>query len=464
MRFNEKNYKIRSLTLENQTVEYRAFEDIIYCKNPIEPNYQIMNIYVPEAYFNNQSIDGMTIKTAPIFFPNNIGGYMPAKPAYPDEIVNGKEKKSVLYALSKGYVVASAGARGRSLVNDEFRLTGKAPACIVDLKAAIRYLRYNKDFIPGDVEKIVSNGTSAGGALSTLLGATGNSKDYEPYLIEIGALEERDDIFAVSAYCPITNLENADMAYEWYFKGVNNYRRLERTKSVDYKIERTWIEGLMSEQQIDLSSKLASLFPNYINSLELKDSNGEPLLLNEEGDGTFKEYVKKLIIKSAQDVINKEVNFENPSFVKVKNEVVIDIDFSKYVQYQTRMKVTPAFDSVDLSSAENDLFGDEGVKDKHFTQFSFENSKLNGPIADEKIIKLLNPMAYIDKEERTLSKNWRIRHGAIDSDTALAIPAILKAKLESKGVFVDFEVPWGIPHSGDYDLEELFSWIKNITK
>ena len=40
---------------------------------------------------------------------------------------------------------------------------------------------------------------------------------------EIGAADERDDIFASNDYCPITNLEHADMAYEWIFNGVNSY-------------------------------------------------------------------------------------------------------------------------------------------------------------------------------------------------------------------------------------------------
>lgn len=72
-------------------------------------------------------------------------------------------------------------------------------------------------------EKIVSSGTSAGGALSTLLGAIGNHPDYELYLQAIGAANERDDIYATNAYCPITNLDNADLAYEWLFYGLNDY-------------------------------------------------------------------------------------------------------------------------------------------------------------------------------------------------------------------------------------------------
>ena len=101
---------------------------------------------------------------------------------------------------------------------------GRAPALIVDMKAVIRYLRHNRDVIPGDVEKIITSGTSAGGALSALTGATGNCEDYEPFFKAICAADERDDIFAANCYCPIHNLDNADTAYEWW-EAFLNYKR-----------------------------------------------------------------------------------------------------------------------------------------------------------------------------------------------------------------------------------------------
>ncbi|STY61079.1 Uncharacterised protein [Mannheimia haemolytica] len=63
-----------------------------------------------------------------------------------------------------------------------------------------------------------------------MLGASADHYDYEPYLKEAGALNASDKIFAVSAYCPITNLENADMAYEWQFNGVNEYSRIDMSR------------------------------------------------------------------------------------------------------------------------------------------------------------------------------------------------------------------------------------------
>ena len=155
---------------------------------------------------------------------------MPARPAtFINPTQNGPfptNNEAVLMALSRGYIVASAGARGRTNTNEKGEFTGKAPAGVVDLKAAIRYLKYNDAVMLGDANKIISNGTSAGGAMSTLLGATGNHPDYDPYLKKIGAADSSDDVFAVSAYCPIINLENADMAYEWQLNKIHGYKKM----------------------------------------------------------------------------------------------------------------------------------------------------------------------------------------------------------------------------------------------
>lgn len=92
---------------------------------------------------------------------------------------------------------------------------GKAPAAIVDLKSAVRYVRYNKGRLPGNPDWIVASGGSAGGALSTLLAASGNSPMYDSFLSALGGAEVSDAIFASASYSPITGLDHADMAYEW---------------------------------------------------------------------------------------------------------------------------------------------------------------------------------------------------------------------------------------------------------
>ncbi|MCF6095742.1 hypothetical protein L1766_01775 [Thermovorax subterraneus] len=448
--FDVDKYEKKTATLDNKIINYRAYENIIYVTNPVDPEYQYINIYIPEEYFVGKSIGNYNANTAPIFFPNRVGGYMPAKADSPGFKQDGSPNAS-LVALSKGYIVASPAARGRTLKGVDSSFTGKAPACIVDLKAAVRYLRYNDEIMPGDAEKIIPNGTSAGGALTSLLGATGNHPDYEPYLEEINAAKERDDVFAVSSYCPITNLDNADMAYEWQFYGINDYNFAGR-------------QGTLSEEQIALSAKLKSMFTDYVNSLNLKKPDGTLLILDEKGNGTFKDFVKSFLIQSAQKALSTGKDLSTLDFITIENGTVKDIDFEAYNRYITRMKPVPAFDALDASSWENSLFGDKTIDNKHFTKFSKMHSLTGAPLADEKIVKMMNPMNYIGSKEATIAKYWRIRHGAKDRDTSFAIPVILATKLQNEGYKVDFAMPWGVPHSGDYDLDELFNWMDNVIK
>ena len=476
--FQKDNYTLETINVNGEDVTFRAYENIVYVENPVDTNYQCMNIYIPEAYFNGESIGDFTAETAPIFLPNNVGGYMPSEPGKPsmEGQIDGEASRigltsngdssesspnSLLMALSKGYIVASPGARGRTNESEDGTYTGKAPAGIVDLKAAVRYLHYNDDAMPGTADKIISNGTSAGGAMSVLLGATGNNADYESYLEELGAADASDAIYAVSAYCPITNLENADMGYEWLFNGYNDYTKMNITK-VDGEIKREKQSLTQTDEQKKYSEQLKAEFPSYVNSLNLKDENGNALTLDENGNGTFKDYIKSYIIKSAQTALDNGIDLSEYTWITIDNGTVKDIDFDGYIAHLGRSKAAPAFDGVDLSNAENNLFGTSTVDSQHFTEFSLENDTAGGTMADAQIIKMMNPMNYIGTEGTDVAKYWRIRHGAEDSDTAISTPTILALTLQSNGANVDFTLPWGQGHGGDYDLEELFTWIDSI--
>lgn len=179
--FAPEKYETKTAAVNGATIHYRAYEGIPYVSKPVEPDYQQINIYIPEAYYEGGSINGYTAQTAPIFLPNQIGGYMPAKPGVPGASQHREQQgaDAMQTALAKGYIVASPGARGRTSP------TGKAPAAIYDLKAAVRYLRHNDAAMPGNAEKIISNGTSAGGALSILLGASITDGDDRKLFVEI---------------------------------------------------------------------------------------------------------------------------------------------------------------------------------------------------------------------------------------------------------------------------------------
>lgn len=451
--FDPSDFQLKTLVVDGDSFEVRAYEGIIYLANPVDEEFQQMNIYIPSAYFEGKSIGSYSAENAPIFFPNQVGGYMPGKPGSPDQNGFGRKKdepSTIAVALSKGLVVASPGARGRT------KASGKAPAVIVDLKAAVRYLKFNDKRMPGDAQKIISNGTSAGGAVSALLGATGNNPAYEPYLKQLGAANGTDDIFAVSAYCPITNLDHADMAYEWQFEGIADY--------MSFNFEsRTQEAKTLDSESMGVSAALAKEFPEYLNGLLLKDQNGNLLQLDQGGNGSFKELVKSYVVASAQKALSQGVDLSQHDWLTIQNGTVKDLDYEAYVVYMTRMKAPPAFDGLSMRTPENQLFGDQEIDKKHFTEFSLKNSQVaDAVLADPEIVRLMNPMDFIGTPDTDVASQWRIRHGSKDRDTSLAIPVMLATLLQNQGFAVDFALPWDVPHSGDYDLEELFQWISEL--
>lgn len=465
MKFDKQNYQIEKITIGGNTIEIRSFRNRVYVEKPVNEEFQQMNIFAPETYYHGGCIHGYTLDTAPVFMPNWVGGYMPGVAGEPGREYWDKETPNAIFrALQHGYVVAAPAIRGRVQQNEAGEYTGKAPACIVDYKAAVRYLRHFAAELPGNMEKIITNGTSAGGALSSLMGATGNHPDYEPYLEETGAARERDDIFAASCYCPIINLEHADMAHEWQFYGVNQYHRMHMKMDEGGRPAFTAEDGELSELQKKVSGELARLFPAYVNSLGLKDENGKVLELDSEGNGSLKEYMKGVVLQSAQRALEAGEDISDKKWLVIRDGKALDMDWQEYVKDITRMKTAPAFDALTMDSPENDLFGSCTANLRHFTEYSRKNSLAGGEMAESMVIKMMNPMSYVEDDRAVKAPHWRIRHGECDRDTSLVISAILALKLKEIKREVDYHSPWNVPHAGDYDLEELFAWIDGICR
>ena len=279
--------------------QYEAADDVYwqvgisYAAAPADSNYETMGIFVPGAYFtgtdngdgtytctvNETGAAGQyTATTAPLIIPVNTPGYsaMAAPTGYNSSTGYG----SISGYTSEGIIVLFSGARGRD---------AGAPAGVTDFKAAIRYARYNKDLLPGDMDSIFSLGMSGGGAQSALIGASGNSELYTPYLAAIGAvMTESDAVKGSMCWCPITNLDIADEAYEW---NMGNTR-----------------SGLSEEEQA-YSDGMALAFATYINGLGLTDENSIALVLaeSEEGiyqSGTYYAYVKRVIETSLEHFLS----------------------------------------------------------------------------------------------------------------------------------------------------------------
>ena len=474
--FDAKNYESMSTTVDNKEIKYRAFEYIPYVANPIDIDQQYMNIYVPEEYFNNGTINGYNTQTAPIFMPNAVGGYMPSQAMTP-KVENGKPN-SVLYALSRGYVVASPSTRGRTNKASDGNFIGKAPAVIVDLQAATAYLHANDSAMPGNANRIITNGTSAGGGVSLLQGATGNSSDFQPYLQALGAATAATNVYAASAYAPITNLDAADMAYEWSYNGITAFNKVTMGQGElpqanvggnSAPPQRTIQRVNLNTDDLSYSKMLSEHFPDYVNNLQLRDSLGRILKLDKNGNGTFKNYVKEFIIAAANKAAAKGTDLSKHTYLVRDNKTgtIKDINWEAYNHFVSRSKAPGAFDSRANDTGENNLFGTSTTDNNHFTiTAALHDSTANQDVYVEnaKIVTMMNPMNYLGSPAATNARFYRIRYGTADSNTSVAIPLIIGTRAQNLGYRVDMATPFDVDHSGDYDLEELFNWMDNIVK
>ena len=325
--------------------------------------------------------------------------------------------------------------------------------------------------------------------MSALMGGTGNHPEYAELLRAMGAADERDDIFATVCYCPITDLDHADMAYEWLYNGTRHR------------------DAITDAAVLAVSDELAAQFPAYLQSLNLHTPEGVALTAD-----NYLAYIKSEIIRAAQiaknagaDIsadlgftFNKEEmggmpplnggvkpqgmpqQFNMPMRAPRAGEYIVDLDMPTYLAYVAStqpLKTAPAFDTKDVcgqrASGENDEFGDENGSSVNFTAYGQQRvlqecdclpmpDSLQASIAHN--VRLMNPMYFIGDSRTTVAPHWYIRHGARDRDTSFPIPLNLALKLQNEGYDVNFLLSWNRPHSGDYALDELFQWIEEIVK
>jgi len=509
-----------SLTFDNAAWQYDEANDIywqvgvVYVANPASLDYETLGIYVPGAYLeatangdgtytasvkSDAQVGQFTAATAPYVLPVNTPGFNASQA--PTWLADG-----IASYTQAGMIYLQPGIRGRDNTTDSQgqEVVGGAPWGVTDLKAAIRYVRYNKDVLPGDTDKIVSFGHSGGGAQSAILGASGDSTLYNPYLEALGAAMKdkegnpiSDAPYGTMTWSPITSLDYADAAYEWNLG--------------QFADSNTRAEGTFTQA---LSQDLAKEYANYINQLGLKHE-GQALTLAESSEGIYTQgsyatYLEGVVNQSLNNFLadtsfpytsdgagpggsTESVTYETAqAFIDSLNAetqwVTYDAatntakisslaDFAKYVK--TASKSVPAFDALDRSLAENAVFGVADANELHFDQLvarllknnqakyesltdwnsqyvtDFESDlaktdSLGKTIAERQ--DLYNPMFYLTSaysgyQTSKPAPHWRIRSGLSQGDTALTVETNLALALENQAngavKSVDFATVWG---------------------
>lgn len=283
-----------SLHVDNTKWNYDETNDIyyqiglVYCAKPQATEYESLAVYVPGAYMQGvknpdgtytcqinpkAKVGNYTTVTAPVVMPVNTGGYAAQKAP------SSYDGTGLSTYLSQGFVYVYAGCRGRNNGTnpDGTAYDSGAPWGVTDLKAAVRYLRCNDSLIPRNKNRIFTFGHSGGGAQSALMGATGDSEMYMPYLSSIGALMKdsqgkplSDAIDGAMCWCPITNLTQADLSYEWMMGQFSS----EGTRAYG-----TWTRSL--------SRDMARAYADSLNRMGLRDEQGNVLTLTQSESGIY---------------------------------------------------------------------------------------------------------------------------------------------------------------------------------
>jgi len=450
---------------------------------PVDVAYQSLDVKVPVA------IDGRAVdaSAAPIVLDITVGGYhsvnnaqgggamgmmppgMPppgleggpppmgqaGAPAVPagegrggQRSFTGGNGSRVDLALLAGYVVVTPGARGWDNQSADGRYFGKAPAAIVDLKAAVRYVRHNAGRLPGNPQWIVSAGCSAGGGLSALLGASGNSPLYEAELRAVGAADAPDHVFASACYSPITDLEHADMSYEWMYQGVVTRR---------VKVDET------------VSRELAAAFPAHQDSLGLQGRAGfGPVTGGRLASYMLQSYTQP----SATAYLRTLGQAEREAYLVANPWIRWDgqqarFSFADYTAHVGPKKGAPSFDSLTLGNPENRLFGTATVDARHFTPYSLRRASGQADAELEpglrQLVDMMNPMYFVAQQHPGMAAHWWLRNGSSDSDNAQSVMINLATGLENRGRDVNAALFWDGGHCADDDPQGMVDWIAQIT-
>lgn len=469
---------------------------IAYCDRPADESYEKLAVFVPGAYMDaaengdgtytcalNESaaVNGYTAASAPIVMPVYTPNYAADKALTADILTEVPYlSEQIAEYTSQGFVFVHAGCRG---------LTEGAPAGVTDLKAAIRYLRWCDDVLAGDAESIFVFGMSGGGAQAAILGASGNSALYDPYLKAIGAIQGVSDAVTGSMdWCPITDLDTADAEYEWMMGCTRTGR---------------------SKEWQAISDALAEAFAAYVNRAGFVDDHGDPLTLEESEEGIYQagsyyDYLKRVIERSlnnylsdaaflpddAQDYIDG-LNADKKwiTYDKASNTASI----SSIADFVKTCKRASDYDlAFDYPSSRHPLFGLGDGKGVHYdsllagilTELDSEyapsyNADLQktDPIGYTvgQRVNMYTPLYYLMESRKgygtsTVAKYWRIRTGIKQPTTSLTTEVDLALALGNcDGVeSVDFETVWDQSHdeaerSGS-STENFIAWVNACMK
>ena len=217
-----------------------------------------------------------------------------------------------------------------------------------------------------------------------------------------------------------------------------------------------------------LSRELRALYASYQSSLGVQGRNGFGHLTAENYDRYL---LHEYLIPSAERYLRALSEADRRSYLAKNtwidwNEYGPVFSFRDYVAHWGRMKGVPAFDDLAMSQPEPILFGTRTVNARHFTEFSLRHA--TGSVAGidpalQKLVEMMNAMAFIRGKHSGCVHSWWLRQGSSDNHTSQTVMANLAVSLENQGKAVDAWLYWDGGHGANEDGEQFMAWIGEIT-
>lgn len=481
---------------------------IHYAKTSSDSDLQKMALFVPEKYLRCKNIndniyscapnmaaiiEGYTVRTAPIVTQIDNPNYS-SVPAL-------NEYHNYTDYTDAGLVYAHIGFRG---------IEHGAPAGVTDIKAAIRFIKNNSERIPGNTDSIFILAANHGAMLASIIGSSGNSRLYTPYLKEIGAINtSEDNIKGVMLINPKGSLDTANEALEWILNG--NRKNL-------------------SPEQKKISDKLANEYAAYINRAGFIGPQKEALTLQHSSkgiyqNGTYYDYIKKVLSDAIRNFLQQtEFPYTIPSSWEINEETAtaeknikltgtfqnrkkfidalnakktwifyheslgISIDISSLYDFNAifirkHLPIT-AYDGINKSNKENLLFAIDSTKGMHFDALTakvFKNTSQNKVFTTDlykqdktgnttlKRVDMYNPLYYLlssydGYKSSTIAPYWHIRTGVFQTTEPLtsSINLFLAVNNHPDVKTAELNAVWGmgnITKIQKKDIIEFIHWI-----
>ena len=236
-----------------------------------------------EAEITSENGQVYTAATAPVILNTGAAGYGNAT----------NTLASSAYA-AQGYINVACGNRGKQdAYTDETGdtvYTGDAPSCLVDQKAAARFVKYNilLGNLPGSVDYWVSTGGSGGGAHAVMFAATSNHPDFYDYQIEVGAVgvyRNEDGSYATTVTIDGQEVELSDGAWGCVaYSAITPLYEADMALAFEYTLNPGF--SYNTDFQKALAGALSELYMTYINDQELTADEAE-VGFDLDGDGAL---------------------------------------------------------------------------------------------------------------------------------------------------------------------------------